>query len=112
MVLLTATTISKAAVEEYCRLKQGSSEDQGREVEERLEELSGVELGSPIDHNDLIDISTFLVSHSRKVNDDSVAKEWRLETLLKGASMYQPAPTPKPEPVRFHSTPQRQQTDN
>lgn len=93
MVLLTVTTAGKAAVDEYCKLNTAASDgDQGR-----LEKLSKTELGSPIEHHELIDISKYLVQKHRGRND--AAREWRLETLLKGAAVYQPPPPPKPEPV-------------
>ena len=99
MVLLTLTPAAKAAVEEYCRLKREVTEDEGGEGEAKLEHLSKVELGNPVDHSDLIDISRYLVRKNRKNDEDAVAREWRLDALLKGALVYQPPPTPKPEPV-------------
>jgi hypothetical protein len=95
MVLLTLTAAGKAAVDEYCKPHK-----LGDQSDERLERLSAIELGSPIDHNDLIDISRFLVQRSRNDQDgETPAKQWCLDTLLKGATVYQPPPAPKPEPV-------------
>ena len=96
MVLLTLTAAGKAAIDEYCRCYRTDDD----EKENRLERLSGIELGSPIDHNDLIDISRFLVERSSRTQDERVTpKEWRLDALLKGATVYRPPPAPKPEPV-------------
>ena len=95
MVSLTLTTAGKAAVDEYCRLHK-----LGDQSDEKLERLSAIELGSPIDHNDLIDISRSLVQKSHKGQDGEISiKQWRLDTLLKGATVYRPPPAPKPEPV-------------
>ncbi|KAF2174103.1 hypothetical protein M409DRAFT_16376 [Zasmidium cellare ATCC 36951] len=92
MVQLTVTAAGKAAVEEYCRLKTADGEGEGNE---RLETLSKTDLGSPVDHHELVGISKYLVGKHR--DSSEVAKEWRLETLLKGAVVYQPPPPPKPE---------------
>lgn len=94
MVQLTVTAAGKAAVEEYCRLKSAAGEG---EENERLETLSKTDLGSPVDPHELVDISKYLVEKHR--GSSEVAKEWRLETLLKGAVVYQPPPPPKPEKV-------------
>ena len=103
MVLLTLTPAAKAATEEYCKLRKCEREDDA-EVKERLEKLSKLELGNPIDHNDLIYISGLLVQRSRDEDgENAVAKEWRLDTLLKGALVYQPPSPPKPEHVSFTS---------
>ncbi|EME80860.1 uncharacterized protein MYCFIDRAFT_101139, partial [Pseudocercospora fijiensis CIRAD86] len=59
--------------------------------------LSKAEIGSPIEHQELIDVSKYLVSHGRC--DGRIAKEWRLDTLLRGACVYRPPPPPKPEPT-------------
>ncbi|KAF7185625.1 ATP-dependent DNA helicase chl1 [Pseudocercospora fuligena] len=96
MVLLTITAPAKAAIDEFCRLK--SSSDRGDESDdERVEQLSKAEIGSPIEHQELIDLSKYLVAHDRGSDQD--AKKWRLDTLLKGASVYRPPPPPKPEPT-------------
>ena len=98
MVLLTLTPAAKAAVEEYFRLST-SVEGKDHEAVERLDGLREVEVGSQVRHSDLIDISSSLVKQSRQQHGNTTAKEWRLDTLLKGASVYQPPPPPKPEPV-------------
>jgi hypothetical protein len=90
MVLLTVTPAAKRAIDEYCR----ASEELG---EETRTTLSSIAIDSSIDHHQLIDISRYLIKHSAKPS--GVVKEWRLETLLKGAAVYQPPPPSKPEPV-------------
>lgn len=97
MVLLTVTPAAKAALEQYCGLRMKEQVDE--EVKERLEQLSKADLGSPIEHQELIDVSQFMVRHHK--DDDRVAKHWRLDALLKGATVYRPPPVPKPEPVWF-----------
>lgn len=105
MVLLTLTPAAKNAVEEYCESKRSPNEDDDEnELEVKLEKLSKLEAGSPIDHHDLTEVSNFLVQQSRDENDgNGVAREWRLDTLLRGAIVYQPPPPPKPEPVSLQS---------
>ena len=93
MVQLTLTAAGKAAVDEYCILNKSMGHDQ-----QTCERLSRLQPGSPIEHNDLVDISQFLVDSSRG-DEQTTSRKWRLDTLLKGAVVYQPPPTPKPEPV-------------
>jgi hypothetical protein len=90
MVLLTVTAAAKRAIDEYCR----TGEEKANDFKESLAKL---EVDSPIEHQHLIDISRYLVEH--RAESSGVAKEWRLETLLKGAAVYQPPPPAKPEPV-------------
>lgn len=98
MVRLTVTSASYAAIQEYCRVITESTDDEANSLEE--EKLSQLQIGSPIEHEDLIEISKCLVDRCRQQeNRDEVATQWRLEILLKGANVYQPPPPPKPEPV-------------
>ncbi|KAK3695938.1 hypothetical protein LTR37_018233 [Vermiconidia calcicola] len=99
MVLLTVTDAANAAVAEYCRLNKNSAEDRSEDAERKLEGLSKIETGNAIDHNDLIEVSAFLVKQGRRTDSNAVVKEWRLDTLLKGANVYQAPPPPKPEPT-------------
>ena len=101
MVLLTLTPAAKAAVAEYSRIKRRENDSRDEGLEEKLERLSRIELGSPVEHHDLIDISAFLVQQCRKESEDDLAKDWRLDSLLKGALVYRPPPPSKPEPVRL-----------
>ena len=108
MVLLTLTTAAYAAVKEYCRLQSSDAESvNDTETKARSGRLSQLELGSPVEHSDLIEISKSLVEHKRRQSPGDPAKEWRLDSLLRGAEVYQPPPPPKPEPVsnlRSHET--------
>jgi hypothetical protein len=98
MVLLTLTEAAKAAVDEYCRLKILANEN-----DENVERLSSAQLGSTVEHNDLIDTSKFLVERSHETGAEGVpARQWRLDSLLKGAIVYQPPSAPKPEPVSLN----------
>lgn len=99
MVLLTLTQNAKVAVDEYQRLHAGD-DDTDETLQLRLERLAKVELGDPVEHLDLIDVSKDLrKDHRSKHGSSAIPKEWRLDTLLKGAAVYQPPPPPKPEPV-------------
>jgi len=95
MVLLRTTPTVKAAVDEYLRLHVDC--ENGETLQHKLERLEKAELDGPIEHSDVIDISKRLVKEHH-ANDGS-AKNWRLDTLLKGTTVYQPPPPPKPEPV-------------
>ncbi|KAK5168774.1 uncharacterized protein LTR77_006083 [Saxophila tyrrhenica] len=97
MVLLTTTEAAKAAIEEYCKI-DGEGQDE-KPTDERLDRLSDVELGSPIDHADLIEISKYLLSNDKRNGGEEASRKWRLDTLLKGATVYKPPPTSKPEPT-------------
>jgi len=100
MVKLTVTAAAKAALEEYRARKRGGNDTLDGDDEARLQEVSTIDLGSPIEHHDLIEVSKYLVQSSQ--DHDVVAKQWRLDTLLKGAMVYQAPPPPKPEPVGPH----------
>ncbi|KAF2213686.1 hypothetical protein CERZMDRAFT_39558 [Cercospora zeae-maydis SCOH1-5] len=96
MVLLTITPAAKAALSEYCTRQKNVDEGYSDEAKERREKLSTVEIGSPIEHHELVEVSRFLVQNVPMAAE--AAQEWRLDTLLKGANVYQPPPPPKPEP--------------
>lgn len=99
MVLLTVTASSQDAIRKYCELTLKSADHEDGEDQDRPANLPELSPGDPIDHDDLIKISHFLVESERHDDDEAVAKEWRLERLLKGAAVYRPPPPPKPEPV-------------
>lgn len=96
MVLLIATPAAKAAVDEYLRLCVGCDE-KNEALQQKLDRLEKTELDGPVEHSDLIDISKWLLKEQDGSNEP--AKRWRLDTLLKGTTVYQPPPPPKPEPV-------------
>ena len=95
MVLLRTTATLKAAVDEYLRLHADC--ENSEPLQHQLERLEKAELDGPIEHSDVIDISKRLVKECR--GSDTSARTWRLDTLLKGTTVYQPPPPPKPEPV-------------
>lgn len=96
MVLLTLTAPAKAALEEYCNLKNSSSG--GDESEhERIKKLAEAQIGSSVEHQELVEVSKFLVEQSK--GDLESTRRWRVDALLKGAAVYQPPPPPKLEPV-------------
>jgi hypothetical protein len=83
MVSLIVTQAAKAAVDEYLRLHDGC---ENSETQQHI-----------LEHSDLIDVSKQLVTDNQ--GNDIPTKQWRLDTLLKGTTVYQPPPPPKPEPV-------------
>jgi hypothetical protein len=90
MVLLTTTEAAKAAIDDYLTSHADDQEDDS--LRQRLERLEKVSLDGPVEHVDLIAIS-------KSAREDGNARQFRLDTLLKGAIVYQPPPPPKPEPV-------------
>lgn len=97
MVLLTITPAAKVAIDEYCKRQKDVDEGYSDEVKERHEKLSSADVGSAIEHTELLEVSKFMVQAVNGV--DGIAKQWRLETLLKGANIYKPPPPPKREQV-------------
>lgn len=100
MVLLTLTAAAKAAIDEYCTLPKDGKAAQDDGAAARLEALRHADLGTPIEHEDLLKISTRLTQKCRQDGEESIPKSWRLDSLLKGARVYQAPLPPKPEPVR------------
>lgn len=99
MVLLTVTPAAKAAIERYSALRTSDDFADNSGSDLQIEQLSALEIGSPIDHENLIKVSTLLKQcrHRESINN----QPWRLDDLLKGASVYQPPPPAKAEPVGF-----------
>lgn len=95
MVLLVTTPAAKAAVDEYLRLRVGCENNEA--LQQQLDRLEKTELDGPVEHSDLIDVSKWLLKEQYDSNEPT--KTWRLDTLLKGTTVYQPPPPPKPEPV-------------
>jgi hypothetical protein len=93
MVLLTATQAAKAAIDDYLALHADDQEDDS--LRQRLERLEKVSLDGPVEHADLIAIS----KSAREDENANKTRQCRLDTLLKGATVYQPPPPPKPQPV-------------
>lgn len=97
MVLLTITAAAEAALSDYCERQKDVDEGYSDEAKERREKLSTAEIGSAIEHHELVEVSRFLVQAAQ--GDTELTQKWRLDTLLKGANVYQAPPPPKPEPV-------------
>lgn len=97
MVLLTLTSNAKAAIE-YCDGLRNSGKVDDDDFDRLLDRLSALATGSPVEHEDLIRLSTCLSSRAHKNGEND--RQWRLDNLLKGASVYQPPPPAKTEPVR------------
>ena len=95
MVLLQTTPTLKAAVDEYLRLHANC--ENSEPLQHQLERLEKADLDGPIEHSDVINISKRLVKECQ--NSDASTKNWRLDTLLQGTTVYQPPPPPKPEPA-------------
>jgi len=96
MVLLTMTPAVVAAVNVY--LENNIHEQQSDEPE-----LDAPKAGNPISHGQLVDISKYFKSNPEKAKGKSIDGESipiHLSDLLRGCSMYNPPPKPKPEPVR------------
>ncbi|KAK6436242.1 hypothetical protein LTR95_007570 [Oleoguttula sp. CCFEE 5521] len=96
MVLLAVTVKAREALDEYAR--SCAVADQDDDGKARLDRLKNVDIGSSIEHSDLIEVSRYLIKTQRDASD-KVARGWRLDELLKGASVYRPPPPPKPEPT-------------
>jgi hypothetical protein len=96
MVLLTITSTAKHALDEVVGLHGEAIVD--LDLRKRLESFRKADIGNPIEHSDLIETSRYI--RQRQCSGSKVtAKEWRLDTLLKAATVYQPPLPPKPEPV-------------
>jgi len=93
MVLLTTTEVAKAAIHGYLASHADHQKDDS--LGQRLERLEKVSLDGPVEHADLIAIS----KSAGKDKNSTKTRQCRLDTLLRGATVYQPPPPPKPEPV-------------
>lgn len=95
MVLLTVTPAAKAAMDEYRRLIDGA-----KKADNTLsaESINNTAVGNPIEHHEIVKVSQYLTQKGGESAD--ATKQWRLDALLKGASIYQPPPPPKTEHVR------------
>ena len=107
MVQLTVTPAAKAAIQQYFEAEQKELSADLNEVDTKWETLRTADVGSPVDHEDLIRLSSLLVQDARREGAKTVVKEWRLESLLKGAKVYKEPPRPKPEPVSWLRIPRK-----
>lgn len=102
MVQLTITSAAQSAIVEYCRVRAAKDETDGEATALELDKLLKADIGSPVDHHELVEISKYLIRQSKDGSesiDGEVAKAWRLDTLLKGATVYRSFPPPSKEPV-------------
>lgn len=97
MVLLTLTQAAKAAADEYVSLRTPTLLGSRGDRDPVLDRLSGLEIGDPVDHEDLIQIATSLRERAR--DEDRENLDWRLDRLLKGAAVHRLPPPSKSEPV-------------
>jgi hypothetical protein len=96
MVLLTLTPTAKAALQEYHKALPNLDEA-ALKNRDHWEKLSTAEVGSPIDHHDLLTVAKSFAA--RNDETDSQSQTRRLDVLLRGSAVYQPPPPQKPEPV-------------
>lgn len=91
MVLLTMTPSIVEGLQTWGGLS--------RPQQEKLPPWSGgsslerATVGNPISHSQIVGLWTAL--------KDAGNREYNLEKLLKGSTLYVPPPPPKPEPVRY-----------
>ena len=89
MVQLVITSVVKIAIDEYCKRKEHS---------QAVDDLAKTEIGGPIEHHSLLQISKYLVQLHEN-NDINASEHWRADALLKGTSVYKAPQLPKKEPV-------------
>ena len=102
MVQLTITSVVKTAIDEYCKQSRSSHDDENERSILELTTLAKTEIGGPIEHHDLVQISKYLVRVGQSEASDVDSrpyKHWRLDTLLRGASIYTAPPPLRKEPV-------------
>ncbi|KAK5108499.1 hypothetical protein LTR62_008239 [Meristemomyces frigidus] len=95
MVQVTVTEAARIAIQEYCIRQRAWSEIKPEAAKSRLDGLSDIAVGGPINHAELVEISKALVNSTARdpaaTGDDS--RQWRLDKLLRGASIHRrPAP--------------------
>ncbi|KEQ99600.1 hypothetical protein AUEXF2481DRAFT_76199 [Aureobasidium subglaciale EXF-2481] len=89
MVLLTLTPAAKSAVDLFNQRSGEKHDDSSSDPS-----LSEPRVGSPVSHAQLIEVARFLRESDVHSKDD-----YRLDALLKGASIYVAPPKPKPQPT-------------
>ncbi|KAF2102115.1 hypothetical protein NA57DRAFT_54043 [Rhizodiscina lignyota] len=107
MVLLCMTPAIVAAVTKYQDLKNASESDDKPPRTPDEPSLDDPAEGNSISHFQLVEISKFLLSHNHTddvsedgdgQNHDRIRDQYRISSLLRGASFYNPPPAPKPAP--------------
>ncbi|QIW99732.1 hypothetical protein AMS68_005250 [Peltaster fructicola] len=91
MVLLKVTETVAEAVKTYRNLQK-------QQDDVLLGRLAAVEVEGPIEHRDLVTLSRLLVHHHQGEGHAANERQWRLDTLLTGVTIYIPPPPAKPEP--------------
>ncbi|WPH00583.1 Hypothetical protein R9X50_00341300 [Acrodontium crateriforme] len=99
MVLLTITPAARAALEAFVQASRGNSDcnEEGSVQDILTLSLDENQIGRPIEHHILVKVSQHLVKKYQDALDQNDVKPWRLDTLLKGATVYKAPPPPKPE---------------
>ncbi|KAI7664028.1 hypothetical protein KC318_g7974 [Hortaea werneckii] len=99
MVLLTVTPTAKVVIEEYCANPQHGQQDDQSGSDLDVQALSQLQVGSPIEHHQLVALSRLLVGRGKVSGHEAGRARYRLDNILKGAKLYQPPPLPKKEPT-------------
>ena len=99
MVLLTVTPTAKFVIEEYCANPEHGQQDDQSGSDLNVQALSQLQVGSPIEHHQLVALSNLLVGRGKVSGHEAGRARYRLDNILKGAKLYQPPPLPKKEPV-------------
>ncbi|KAI7242208.1 hypothetical protein KC330_g133 [Hortaea werneckii] len=99
MVLLTVTPTAKVVIEEYCAKPQHGQQDDQPGSDLDVQALSQLQVGSPIEHHQLVTLSQVLVRRGKVSGHEAGGDRYRLDNILRGAKLYRPPPLPKKEPV-------------
>ncbi|KAI7091026.1 hypothetical protein KC356_g1060 [Hortaea werneckii] len=99
MALLTVTPTAKGVIEEYSLEPQHGQQDDQSGSGLDVQALSQLQIGSPIEHHQLVALSKVLVGRSKVRSDEAGGARYRLDNILRGAKLYQPPPLPKKEPT-------------
>lgn len=110
MVLLTVTPAAKLAIDKYCQIAALDS-PKNDESSPDAASMSSLEVGSPIEHSDLVALSQHNIVHFKATGQTDSIRKSRLDILLKGAEVYRPPPPPKKEPVSLVETTHRRQAE-
>jgi hypothetical protein len=98
MVLLCMTAAIVAALEQHQK-GQTARQDASEKAPSGEPSLENPQVGSPISHFQLVEISKALRREAQGgQRHDRISDDFRLSTLLRGAAFYNPPPPAKPEP--------------
>ncbi|KAF2455424.1 endoplasmic reticulum-based factor for assembly of V-ATPase-domain-containing protein [Lineolata rhizophorae] len=101
MVLLSMTASILAAIQKCAEL---DGECIGRFQRDGEPQLAEPEVGRPISHAQLVDISKFLKKHNEDRPESTRDTSIYLNDLLRGSSVYVPPPKSKQEPTSEYKT--------